>query len=50
MFVAAEKESVMFHMIYFVSIFVSCRPRGFKLDQAERVQTMKEVSSFKCSL
>ena len=40
MFVTAEKEGQMF-IIFFLYIFVSCCPRGFKQGKAERVQAMK---------
>ena len=41
MFVTAEKEGQMFIISYLSIFFVSCCPYGFKLGQAERVQTMK---------
>ena len=30
---------------FFLSIFVSCCPRGFKQGQAERVQAMKALTN-----
>ena len=44
MFVTAEKERRMF-IIFSLSIFVSCCPRGFKQRQAERVQAMKALTN-----
>ena len=41
MFVTAEKEGQMFIIFFFFSFFVSYCPHGFKLVQAECVQTMK---------
>ena len=44
MFVTAEKERRMF-IIFFLSIFVSCCPRGFQLGYAEHVRIMQALTS-----